>query len=133
MATSIGILYKSRMTYFVIVNRIYRKYCTFLLINKFFCHFSLFSSSFGASFSVSFYGSILSLLLSKVPITSFSDSPITSNIKTASPFLGIAVTLFDIILLYYSSIAEILSTRFAWRPPSNSVCNQMSTISNAKP
>ena len=35
--------------------------------------------------------------------------------------------------LYYSSIAEILSTRFAWRPPSNSVCNQMSTISNANP
>ena len=52
MATSIRILYKSRMTYFVIVNRIYRKYCTFLLINKFFCHFSLFRGSFSDSFFI---------------------------------------------------------------------------------
>ena len=58
---------------------------------------------------------------------------ITSNIKTASSILELAVILFDIILLYHSSIAEIFSTRFSWRPPSNSVCSQMSTISNANP
>lgn len=129
MTTSIHILYKSRMTYFVIVNRFYRKYCIFLLINKFFCHFSLFSSNFYDSFR----DSLLSFLLSKAPITAFPKLPITSNIKTANPILGLAVFMFDIILLYYSSIAEILSTRFAWRPPSNSVCSQISTISNAKP